>query len=132
MVYAARALYNVLNNQYQYFEDNCNYDSLYQTPSARLAKKDNTGFNALGIKLSSYLVYPNPTTGNFYISSTNSNDKELYVEVQDLTGRIISKQNLPVNNGVVTLQNTLVNGVYMVNIKGSDNKVFTKKIIVNN
>lgn len=60
------------------------------------------------------------------------NDKELYVEVQDLTGRIISKQTLSYTNGVVALQNTLVNGIYMVNIKVSDGKVVAKKIIVNN
>jgi hypothetical protein len=77
-------------------------------------------------------VYPNPTTGAFYISTSNRNDVSLNVEVQDLTGRIISKQAMPVNNGVVTLQNTLVNGVYMINITGSDGKTVTQKLVVNN
>jgi hypothetical protein len=77
-------------------------------------------------------VYPNPTTGAFYISTSNRNDVNLNVEVQDLTGRIISKQAMPVNNGVVTLQNTLVNGVYMINITGSDGKTVTQKLVVNN
>jgi hypothetical protein len=132
VVYSARALYNAINNQYQYFEDNCNYDSLFQTPAARLSKKNNTGFTSLTNNQSSYLVYPNPTNSTFYISGSNANDKELYIEIQDLTGRALSKQTLATNNGVVTLQNTLVSGVYMVNIKGSDGKIVTKKLIVNN
>lgn len=77
-------------------------------------------------------VYPNPTTGTFYISTSNRNDATLYVEVQDLTGRTISKQTLPATNGVVTLQSTLVNGVYMINITGNDGKIVTHKLIVNN
>jgi hypothetical protein len=37
-----------------------------------------------------------------------------------------------VNNGVVTLQSTLVNGVYVINITGSNGKVVTQKLVVNN
>ncbi|MHB8262030.1 MAG: T9SS type A sorting domain-containing protein [Bacteroidia bacterium] len=77
-------------------------------------------------------MYPNPTTGTVYISGGNISDTQLYVEVQDLTGRTISKQTLTVTNGVVTLQNTLENGVYMLNIKGEDGKVVTQKLVVNN
>jgi len=127
VVYSARALYNAVYNQYQYFEDNCSY--VQSVSSSRLAAK--TSINTMASH-SSYLIYPNPTTGNFYISSGNTNDKELYVEVMDLTGRTISKQTLYLVNGVVNLQNTLVSGVYMVNLKGSDGKVVTQKLIVNN
>ena len=129
VVYQARALYNAIMNQYQYFEDNCNYDSLIT--GARMAAKT-LGISSVTAKKSSYLVYPNPTTGIFYISTSNRNDATLNVEIQDLTGRIISKQTLPATNGVVTLQNTLVNGVYMINITGSDGKMITQKLVVNN
>jgi hypothetical protein len=130
VVYQARALYNAVNNTYTQFTNNCNYDSLAAAPSSRRAKTN--GMILQINKPLSYLIYPNPTTGSVFISTVNSNDVVLYVEVQDLTGRIISKQSLPVANGVVTLQNTLVNGVYMINIKGSDGKIVTQKLVVNN
>jgi hypothetical protein len=34
-------------------------------------------------------------------------------------------------NGIVTLQNILMNGVYMINIKGSDGNVVTQRLTVN-
>ena len=91
-----------------------------------------TGIKQFMANNKQFMVYPNPTTGTVYISTTNISEVNLYVEVQDLTGRTISKQNLPVNNGVVTLQNILVNGVYMINMRGSDGKTVTQRLVVNN
>ena len=91
-----------------------------------------TGIKQFMANNKQFMVYPNPTTGTVYISTTNISEVNLYVEVQDLTGRAISKQNLPVNNGVVTLQNILVNGAYMINMRGSDGKTVTQRLVVNN
>ncbi|MHB8262031.1 MAG: T9SS type A sorting domain-containing protein [Bacteroidia bacterium] len=90
------------------------------------------GIKTYGTKQSSYLVYPNPTSGTIYISTTNSSEVSLNVEMLDLTGRTIVKQSLPLANGVAQLQTNLVNGVYMIIIKDSTGKVTTQKLIINN
>jgi len=42
------------------------------------------------------------------------------------------KQTLSLNNGIAQLQTNLPNGVYMIQIKGSDGKVIVQRLIVSN
>jgi|GEM_PF-5322860 len=129
-VYQARILYNNIYNSYQYFENNCNYDSLYAaTPSARKAASISKISSKTG---NAYLIYPNPTTGKIYISGANGNDKELSIEILDITGRSMLKQTLPLISGIVQLQTNLANGVYVIQIKGNDGKITSQRLIVTN
>jgi hypothetical protein len=129
-VYQARVLYNNIYNSYQYFENNCNYDSIYQVaPSARKAASI---ANNIIQQNNSYLIYPNPTTGRVYISGANGSDKELSIDIMDITGRSMLKQILSLSNGIAQLQTNLPNGVYMIQIKGSDGKVVVQRLIVSN
>jgi hypothetical protein len=130
VVYSARALYNAINNQYQYFEDNCNYDSLYATPAARKAKKSNTAFTTINKPLNNLLVYPNPSTGDVFISSSDLSDKAWTLIVTDVTGRTVIENNYSINNSLVKLNTQLTNGVYFIKVVMPDGTVKQQKVII--
>lgn len=71
-------------------------------------------------------VYPNPTSSNFYLSKD-----VLEVSVFDITGKQVKQftNNVVKSNSFsVTDLNT---GIYFVRIKENDNKISTKKLIIN-
>jgi 1,4-alpha-glucan branching enzyme len=71
-------------------------------------------------------VYPNPTSSNFYLSKD-----VLEVSVFDITGKQVKQftNNVVKSNSFsVTDLNT---GIYFVKIKENDNKISTKKLIIN-
>ena len=71
-------------------------------------------------------VYPNPTSSNFSLSK-----KVLAVSVYDITGKQVKQFTNNVvksNNFSVTDLNT---GIYFIKIKEENNKVNTKKLLIN-
>jgi sugar lactone lactonase YvrE len=87
------------------------------------------GIETFNEQHSMFKIYPNPSMGNIHISSVSN---ELNIEIQDVTGRSIITQSLPVSNGIAQMQTNLVNGVYLVIIKESLGKVTAQKLIINN
>ncbi|MFN7014102.1 MAG: T9SS type A sorting domain-containing protein, partial [Bacteroidia bacterium] len=84
-------------------------------------------FNVSGLGIeednnsNTWLIYPNPNNGNFIISST----QELYFELMDYTGRIISSYH--VQNISINVSENLPAGMYFIREKESGN---VQKIIV--
>jgi hypothetical protein len=77
-------------------------------------------------------LYPNPNDGKLYISNFDANEKNVYIEITDVTGKLVIKQQSQINNGLVELNLDLNNGVYLVkaiNSKGSSqlNKIIISK-----
>ncbi|MCF6404916.1 T9SS type A sorting domain-containing protein [Chitinophaga filiformis] len=74
-------------------------------------------------------LYPVPTTGKVFMEIHTKGEKEKYITVSDLSGRVISRQKYGVADGLnkleITLPSTLANGVYVI----SDGKL-SKKILV--
>ncbi|MGY8911509.1 MAG: T9SS type A sorting domain-containing protein, partial [Flavobacteriales bacterium] len=71
-------------------------------------------------------LYPNPTSTAFYLSK-----EALDVKVYDITGKQVkqfTKSVIKNNTFSVTDLNT---GIYFVRIKENDNKISTKKLIIN-
>ena len=128
-VYQARAVYNAAYNQYQYFANNCNYDSLAAAHAARLAKT--SGINAANVNSnSSLLVYPNPSTGDIFISGSDINDKTWTIEITDVAGRIVLQNNYNVSNGLVKLSTQFTNGVYFIKVITESSFVKQQKVII--
>jgi len=76
-------------------------------------------------------MMPNPTEGEFTVNGTLSsrNTAEVNLEVIDMLGQVVYKSNVIAKAGVlnerVKLSNTLVNGMYMLNVRsGGELKVF--------
>jgi hypothetical protein len=65
------------------------------------------------------ILYPNPNHGTFTLNYTSKTQELLKIEITDVTGRIISSQVWPVNNGSNSRQfslNGMVKGIYFTKI----------------
>jgi hypothetical protein len=78
-----------------------------------------------------FKVYPNPTTGDFNIRYSLPESREnATLEVYNLLGAVVYKQNLASKQGVLALNINLTSGMYLIVIK--DNRlILTEKLIVN-
>lgn len=95
--------------------------------------------SALGVQNQSLVnsgmnVYPNPFTGSTQVaySIAESDAGNAYMEVVDVTGRVVSTLQLSSANGIVTVGENLSDGVYMVRIVASEGIISQKKIIKTN
>lgn len=74
-------------------------------------------------------LYPVPATGKVFMEINTKGEKEKYITIADLSGRVLSRQKYGVADGLnkleITLPSTLANGVYII----SDGKQ-SKKILV--
>lgn len=74
-------------------------------------------------------IYPNPTRGEFFINNISSIKLDKVI-VYDVSGRIISEQNISNTSQVITVNFANVSkGLYFVNIN-SGNRSVTKKVIL--
>lgn len=76
-------------------------------------------------------IYPNPSNGNFTISSAKALDAKSEITVYDMRGRVLHQSNTadagPLNE-IISLQNAQA-GVYLVSISGANFKE-VKRIVV--
>jgi sialate O-acetylesterase len=74
-------------------------------------------------------VFPNPTTGEFYISlkeiTANGN---LSVEICDMIGRIVFRRNERTGN-LIQIKTSLLPGIYILNVKENGKLIMTEKIV---
>jgi hypothetical protein len=79
-------------------------------------------------------VYPNPTAGklNLAINNANEEQKSVEVEIVNLVGQLVYHKNLEFKDGkeMLDLQEGVANGVYIVRMRNADEKVITKKIVL--
>jgi hypothetical protein len=130
VVYAARALYNTVNQTNIYFESNCPYDSLSQTPAASVRRANQTAGISTVAVTKTILVYPNPSSGDIYISGSDLTDKQWNVEITDVTGRLVLQNTYQVNQGLIKLNTQLNNGVYLVKVITANGQVQQQKVII--
>ena len=76
-------------------------------------------------------LLPNPNSGDFSVKGTlgTTADEEITMEVTDMMGQVVYKNKVVTHGGIidekVTLNNTLANGMYIMNLRsGSDTKIF--------
>lgn len=80
-------------------------------------------------ELRSYSVYPNPSSGKFYISSENTLSPISELSVLDVMGKVVYFSKMKNNSGMM-VELELLKGIYIVKVKNLDGKVFGEKIIV--
>ncbi|HXB43359.1 MAG TPA: T9SS type A sorting domain-containing protein, partial [Puia sp.] len=74
-------------------------------------------------------VYPNPTSGTIAVSGLDINENNLKVEWYDISGRLITQENVPVQNGVAKLYAEFNNGVYLLRFISPDGTINQFKVI---
>ncbi|HRG01580.1 MAG TPA: T9SS type A sorting domain-containing protein [Bacteroidia bacterium] len=86
------------------------------------------------IKENKITVYPNPASNELYISLLSSNQKNAAINIFDIYGRVLYKQELDLSNG---FENAYINtsefasGTYIVNVTFDDSKSENIKVIIN-
>jgi hypothetical protein len=81
------------------------------------------GVKEVGVTASNLSVQPNPNKGVFTVKGSlgTSNDAEVTVELTNLLGQVVYKNNVIAKGGImneqVTLKNTLANGMYMLTVR---------------
>ncbi len=123
VVYQARALYNIMNNGYSNFNDNCSLSI-----GSRLFDdivKDDTDVNVL-IKTK---LYPNPNNGEFTIEinkKTEGNIEE--ITIYDLTGKLLN--SITENGTSIKVTTRLLKGSYFIKVRLSNKSVDVHRIII--
>ena len=130
VVYSARALYNAVNQTNIYFESNCPYDSLAKTPAASARRANQTAGIATVSTAKTILVYPNPSSGDIFISGSDLTEKQWNVEITDVTGRVVLQNTYQVNQGLIKLNTQLTNGIYLVKVITANGQVQQQKVII--
>ena len=77
-----------------------------------------------------YLIYPNPTTGDLFISRSDVYEGHLDIEVYDLSGRLVLQKSLSVQDGLTELKTSFDSGLYQLKIISSDGVISVQKITV--
>jgi hypothetical protein len=89
--------------------------------------------NPVGIKENSFtnsqiLIYPNPSSGTFNLSTANLSGNYV-LNIQDVLGRLISSQKLTLSSDKVITFEILAKGLYFVTLENKENRL-TQKIVV--
>jgi L-arabinose isomerase len=91
-----------------------------------------SSLNTGDIELDNLRIFPNPNNGSFTIGFNTRTGKNVSVQVYDIRGRMIYKNNYTTNirfEEVISLTNTQ-SGIYLLQISDGLQKI-TKKIVVN-
>lgn len=93
-----------------------------------------TGINSAEAAELNYSIFPNPNNGLFNLSLNGLNSDNVNVSVYSVVGKLVYQSEGSSNNGTFSKDISLdgvSNGVYFIKV-ASDNKVITKKVIVEN
>lgn len=101
------------------------YPSLPSQKPADVTGIKTEAFNGTG----AVEVYPNPSQGKITIVGKTENE-QLFCTVIDITGKVVLTAS-PVTNGFeATLNLDLQKGIYLIDIRTSDNKTSHKKLVI--
>lgn len=92
-----------------------------------------SGIDELNNSLFSLVVYPNPSTGDFSLTYSLTNNEKVSVSIYDFTGRKVDTKVSTGNSGLNTLKisgDDYAKGIYLVEIS-TGNKKETKKLVIN-
>lgn len=122
-IYQARSLYNTI------FGQEVNYEGCGEASGNRAA--NNTSIENIvetrgldGIK-----IFPNPATNKLNIIGKNETDL-LNIEIFDVSGRSVFQKTLLTKNKSFDLDFDLLNGIYFLTIKDSQNNTLNEKLII--
>ena len=89
-----------------------------------------TGIKQFTANNNSLKVYPNPSTGDVFISSSDLSNTAWTLVVTDVTGRTVIENNYPINNSLVKLSTQLNNGVYFVKVVLPNGSIKQQKVVI--
>ncbi len=99
--------------------------------STSLSVRNTTGINQVTGLATDISVIPNPNKGVFSVkgSIADNTDHDVTLEITNMLGQVVYKNNIVARNGVINeqvqLSNTIANGMYILSVRSGDqNSVF--------
>ena len=124
-VYQARALYNVVYSTVVVFEDDCPTEP----NNGRVWNKEEN--SNIENKDFDVLLYPNPASDELFIAPFELQKGEIAVEIRDMNGKLVYKENTNLSEGVGQIKLNVSNGVYFVKITNfSTQQCINKKLVI--
>jgi hypothetical protein len=118
---------NMANTTYR-FEANCN--GCIKTVDFYVRQCNTVGTNEAEQNAAFLHVAPNPTTGMLSVTLTEAAQKGTYIDLIDMTGRLIQTIRLADATLVQTLDLTpLPSGIYMVKLRLQDQVIGVAKVV---
>ena len=133
VVFLARALYAVVYNRVELWDDYCSTATASRGGSKRLAVtwSPNAKDNVLLAKGDEIIVYPNPSNGEVNVAIPPSLGHNWTIQVSSVDGRTVSVYDYEGKAGNLRFRLKVVPGVYFVHITNRDtHREMVKKLIV--
>ena len=119
------------------FDNSSPYTSGYQILPMRFSDIDTvscqtTSIGELKAKTLDFVIYPNPTSGEFVLSTNGFNNTSVKVEVRDMSGRIVKSELI--NNANQSFARSYqmhdnAKGIYFISILDGDQAIHKKLVI---
>lgn len=95
----------------------------YQTPKPVV----NTGLANQELNNIQANIYPNPANNELFIDANLNSNQSCQITITDITGKLVQSNNIISDGNAIKLNTTnLTNGLYFVNLIGSNSKVTVK------
>ena len=122
VVYKSRALYNLIFEKSEIFEDLC--DANTNQKSIKISSEAD--------KKEKFILYPNPAIDKIFIEIDDIAVEKITIAVFDATGKkVINSYDLAIADGLFSFDLHLNNGVYLIHIiDGKDNKPTITKLVI--
>jgi Secretion system C-terminal sorting domain len=122
IVYDARSLYNIIaineGQALNTFTDDCNPSGLFR--QAESIKEQEFDVE----------IYPNPSTGKFFIALPESKTKAIAIGICNILGQKVSEHTLLIDNGVAPIHLQLLPGLYFITVTNEKYEKVTKTITI--
>lgn len=122
MVY--HQLNNIINKTYEIYNDNCPQSSM---ENSRLAEYNPTNDQTAW----DIVLYPNPAYKEINIRAFYKSEV-IQVNITDISGRLIQRNHIYMNEYIGTLELGLSNGTYLLHFTNDKNQTVIKKLVVIN
>jgi hypothetical protein len=131
VVFQARALYNIIYDGFYIFSDNCSGNVAERSGSAASIQEKATDEAGINVILKTSL-FPNPNDGNFSVGFNKIDGKQnIEISIFDITGREVTKETRFLEEGKeLKINNSLLNGTYLVKVKFEDGTFDMHRLII--
>jgi plastocyanin len=92
--------------------------------------QDMSSVSVTEIPGSSFLIYPNPTQGNFYVSLGNQNNKSTEITVIDAIGKVVRSERASSSDKIPFNLSTLKRGAYYIRIVSDEGIKVSKLMLI--
>lgn len=81
---------------------------------------------------SEFKIFPNPANNTVNIEISNNEKENFYIEIINITGKIIKTENIQSNNKTISIDiSDIPAGIYICKLLGSNKTSLQKKLIIN-